>query len=282
MYDSSPGISIRPLDSMAEYHACEELQRRVWAMPDDLDVVPLHLLLSVQKGGGVLLGAYQGDQLVGFVFGFPGLTARGRLKHCSHMMAVTPELQSRGIGHQLKLAQRQAVREQGLDLVTWTYDPLESLNAYLNIAKLGTICRTYIQDLYGPMTDGLNAGMPSDRFQVEWWVSEPRVERRLGGGSPLPQLDAISKVNITQHTAAGLLSPGRYDLSLGEGELAVEIPADYRGIKLADPPLALEWRQGTRQIFESYFAKGFAVTDFVSRRDDHDQGRRSYYLLTLR
>ena len=139
-------------------------------MPDGLEVLPVHLMVAVPRNGGLLLGAFDGDDLVGYVFGFPGITAGGKLKHCSHMMGVAPGCQVRGIGYQLKLAQREHLLARGCDLVTWTYDPLASRNAYLNLAKLGVVCRTYLQDYYGPMTDGLNAGLPADRLQVDWWI----------------------------------------------------------------------------------------------------------------
>jgi chorismate synthase len=135
-------IVIRSLETVAEYHACESLQHQVWAMPDDLEVVPLHILMPVQSHGGLLLGAFDGDALVGFVFGYLGMTQEGALKHCSHMMGVAPVYQSAGIGYQLKRAQREHALAQGHDLVTWTYDPLQSRNAYLNIRKLGAVCRT--------------------------------------------------------------------------------------------------------------------------------------------
>ncbi len=269
-------ITIRPVATLDEYRACEDLQRRVWAMPDDLDVVPLHLLLTAQKNGGLLLGAFAGAEMIGFVFGFPGLTPEGKVKHCSHMMGIAPGHQSKGLGYRLKLAQRAFVLEQGLDLITWTYDPLESRNAYLNIHKLGAVCRTYRRDLYGPMSDGLNAGLPSDRFQVEWWIAEGHVERRLAGeAAPWPEETVPA---LTAHrTAAGLPAPDVRTLDASSPAVQVEIPAEYQAIKAADPALAMEWRLTTRQVFEHYFAAGYRVVDFASRVAAGE--RRSFYLL---
>jgi predicted GNAT superfamily acetyltransferase len=269
-------ISIRPL-RFSEYHACEVLQRQVWAMPDDLDVVPLHLLMSVQKQGGLLLGAFDGDNLVGFVFGFPGFQEDGHVKHCSHMMGVASAYRSQGIGYRLKLAQRESILSQGLDLVTWTYDPLESRNAHLNIRKLGAVCRTYIRDLYGPMTDALNVGLPSDRFQVEWWAGSDRVGLRLRGESLQPPLSLMEKANSTELDGEDPLAPGALVLDIDAEMIAVEIPADYQAIKAAEPDLALEWRLATRQVFETYFRAGYVIDDFVS---DRVLGlRRSFYVL---
>ena len=182
------GISIKRLTTIQQFHQCEELQRRVWGM-SDTDVVPLHLLLTVQKNGGLVLGAFdEGGRMIGCLFGFLGArdaTAQ-QLKHCSHMMGVLEGWRGRGVGYQLKLAQREHALAQGLELVTWTYDPLESLNAALNIGKLGVVCRTYFRDLYGEMEDGLNVGLSSDRFQVEWWVASQRVAHRLAAPSSSP------------------------------------------------------------------------------------------------
>jgi chorismate synthase len=270
-------ISIRPLETMEDFRACEDLQRRVWALPDNLDVVPLHLLVAVQRSGGLLLGAFDGEEIVGFVFGFLGSAAGKRLKHSSHMMGVAPGYQGLGIGYRLKLAQREHALEDGLDLVTWTYDPLESRNAYLNIHKLGALCRTYIRDYYGPMTDGLNVGLPSDRFQVEWWIASKSVARRLAGESSARVSGSAFLVNATAHTVEGLLMPGSLILDADAPLIQLEIPADYQAIKVADPGLALTWRLVTRQVFEAYFLAGYTVVDFLGR--SVAGGRLSYYVL---
>lgn len=270
-------ISIRPLQSIDEFHACETLQYRVWAMSDDLEVVPLHLMLPVQRNGGLLLGAFDGGDLVGFLFGFPAYDTEGRPKHCSHMMGVDSRYQGTGIGYRLKLAQREFVLDQGLDLVTWTYDPLESRNAYLNIHKLGAVCRTYLRDYYGSLADGLNAGMPSDRFQVEWWIESEQLGRRLSGQISEWTSDSVLQVIATGHTSGGFLTPGLLTLDADPPVLQVEIPANYQAIRAAEPALALEWRLTLRQVFEACFAAGYTVVDFVSHQAKSD--RRSFYVL---
>lgn len=270
-------ILIRPLSSLDEYVACEELQRRVWAMPDDLEVVPLHLLVAVHRNGGLLQGAFAGGELIGFVFGFPGYTKEGRAKHCSHMMGVALGYQSAGIGYRLKLAQRDFALAQGVDLVTWTYDPLESRNAYLNIHKLGTVSQTYVRDYYGPLADGLSAGLPSDRFQVDWWIASGPMEQRRADRTAEPHADGGHWVNETGRTAAGLLTPGTLRLEAEAPLVQVEIPSDYQSIKATDSDLALAWRLATREIFEFYFARGYSVIDFCSRLVE--ETRRSFYIL---
>ncbi len=155
--------SIRLLETAEEMAEVESLQSLVWS-PSDLDVVPKDLMLAVVHNGGLAIGAFAENKLIGVVFGFPGFydTPDGpRIKHHSHLLAVHPEWRSEGIGFALKRAQWQMVRKQGIDRITWTFDPLLSRNAHLNIARLGAVCNTYIQSAYGKMEDGLNAGLDS-------------------------------------------------------------------------------------------------------------------------
>ena len=266
-------VEVRPLQTREEFLECERLQRRVWAMPDDRDVIPLHLLLSAQRDGALVLGAFDERSLVGLLFGYLGLTAAGRLKHCSHLMGIAPEVQGRGVGYRLKIAQREFALAQGCDLVTWTYDPLESRNASLNIRKLGATCRTYFRDYYGPMEDGLNRGLPSDRFQVDWWIASARVKERLAGG-PAAQLapeDAGFLAAVPQGDDD--CAPGRVLECPSGDRVWVRIPTRFQAVRKS-PALAAEWRADTRRVFEERFSSGFAVTNFVCR-----QGR-AFYLLT--
>lgn len=270
-------VEIRPLVTIGEVRACEEIQLRTWRMPDYREVVPLNMLVAAARGGGLLLGAFDGDELVGFVFGFPGVTAEGRPKHYSHLLSVLPEFEGRGIGRQLKLAQRQTILARGLDLITWTYDPLEARNAFLNLARLGAVCRTYIRDLYGALADGLNAGLPTDRFEVEWCLASRRVAQHLARADAWPSADAVV-ANATQPVQCGFREPGPMALGLDEPIIQIEIPADYQAMKAGAPGLALEWRLAARELFEAYFSGGYSAVDFCSR--PADGVRRSYYILT--
>ena len=282
-------IDIRFIETVAECHAVEDLQRQVW-QGDDLEVVPLHLLITVAHNGGVLLGAWDDDKLVGFVFGFLGADegeahrpAMTRLKHCSHMMGILPDYRDQGLGYKLKLAQRNAVLKEGIRLITWTFDPLESRNANLNIARLGAVCKTYKREVYGQMADILNVGLPSDRFQVDWWITSQRVKQRLSGDRPRLTYRSFTSagtpvVNPTRPNSDGLpVMIENVTEPLGALGL-VEIPADFQAIKAADNDLAREWKARTRSIFESAFETGYIVTDFVYETID---GRpRAFYVLS--
>jgi len=277
-----PAPVIRLLEAPEDMSAVEDLQRAVWP-GSETDVVPAHVFITAVHNGGLVIGAFAGDQLVGFVFGFPGLESSPdgpRPKHCSHMMGIHPDQRDSGIGFALKRAQWQMVRHQGLDHITWTYDPLLSRNAYLNIAKLGAVCNTYRRSEYGDMRDGLNAGLPSDRFQVDWWVHTRRVERRLSKRARRPlKLDNFSEAELrplySLHDQADRWPRPPEHFSPLEGKLALaEIPSDFNALKEADFSLARDWRFFSRELFETAFAAGYIVTDFV-----YDQSR-SLYVLT--
>lgn len=267
-------VTISPIHAHAGYHTVEQLQRQVWGL-DDMEVVPLHLLLTVTKNGGLLLGAWDGDQLVGFVFGFPGLASDGTLKHCSHMAGVLPAYRGQHIGYRLKLAQREQVLAQGIRLVTWTYDPLESRNAALNLHKLGATSQTYLPDLYGPMRDALNAGLASDRLQVDWILDSPAVLERLQGAPQLTldELCAAGTAVWNEPRPGLLLRPSEAVSPLPADRLLLCIPADFQAVKHADPGLARAWRLHTRALFQEAFGAGFTAVDLLAGGD------RCYYLL---
>jgi predicted GNAT superfamily acetyltransferase len=278
-------LDIRPLHTAEEMNQVEALQQVVWP-GDDLAIVPAHVLLTAAHNGGLVAGACAGERLAGFVFGFLGFhetePAR-RLKHCSHMLGVHPDFRSAGVGHALKTYQREHVLRQRLDLITWTYDPLLARNAQLNIAKLGAVCTTYLPDLYGPMRDSLNAGLPSDRFQVEWWITTRRVADRLGGAPGdrprLADLSAACAVWLNPPSSDGVPQPPNpdADASTNASPVLIEIPADFLALKAADPALALRWRLGTRAAFQALFRQGYVVTDF---RHEPRPTPRAVYVLT--
>ncbi len=282
-----PEFTIRPLESIEDYRACEEIQRQVWG-PGDAEVVPLNMLSAVKRNGGIALGAFVDERLVGFVFGFLGTSERFgpeapatvKLKHHSHMLAVLPQWRDEGVGYALKLAQREAARAQGLRLMTWTYDPLESRNALLNISKLGAVCSTYYRDYYGPMRDELNVGLPSDRFQVDWYIASKRVAKRLeasrGRLERQHYTDAGAMILNPATFGAQFPRPSEQVVELFTSMALVEIPADFQSLKRADPTLALAWRMQTRRIFERAFSHGYMVTDYVFESNP----RRGFYVLT--
>ncbi len=272
-------IAIRPIETQAEYHAVEQLQRDIWGA-SDIEIVAFETLMTAHKNGGVMLGAFDAvdgsDRLVGFVFGFVGLTPDGELKHCSHIAGVLEDYRDRQVGYALKLRQREIVLAQGIELITWTFDPLESRNARFNFHKLGVTCNTYLQNWYGEMRDRLNAGLPSDRFQVDWRIGDARVERRLRGEGEdrrVADLLAAGVPLINPPAEDRLLRPPESALPIEGERLLIQIPADFQSLKAADRDLALAWRLHTRALFEEAFAKGYVAVDLLV------EDGRSFYSL---
>jgi predicted GNAT superfamily acetyltransferase len=201
----------------------EELQKEVWGIPD-LDVVPLTHLVAAKEAGGVLIGAFDGDTLVGFVYGFPSFE-HGKLAHHSHMLAVKPAYRNFDLGRRLKFAQRDHVKAQGIELISWTFDPLQSLNAHFNFNKLGVIADRYLQDFYGEDAASFLHQTGTDRLWVSWFISRER-------GEPM----------------------------VGEDPIAIEIPPDINALPRE---MALKWRAETRRAFTEALKAGYIVTSFV-------------------
>jgi predicted GNAT superfamily acetyltransferase len=267
-------ISIRPVTTIEECQAIEQLNIQIWGTVDR-DVNPSHILLIIAKEGGLVLLALDDEQPIGFSLGLLGLTEQNRLKIVSHMTGVLPQYQSSGVGYQLKLAQRQAALARGFDLITWTFDPLQGRNAYLNLNKLGAVCNTYLRHLYGDMPDALNRGMPSDRFRVDWWIASPHVEARLARPMDALQADspAYPLINPTTLSEQGFLAPPTTFDPPDSPLCLVQIPPDFPTLRAAAPNLAVRWRLHTREIFEAYFIAGYTIVD-LRRGED-----RNFYLL---
>jgi len=282
-------IDIRPLTKVEEVTQLEALQLIVWP-GSEADVVPGHMMLAIARNGGLMLGAFHEDQLVGFVLGFigtddesPDRPAMARLKHHSHMMGVHPEYRDEGMGVALKLAQRDFTSKQGIRLITWTYDPLQSRNAYVNIHRLGVVCRKYHREAYREMRDGLNVGYPSDRFEVEWWITSPRVKTRVSGSRETLDLanylgGGVKNINPASLGPDEMLWPTDEILPMSETMMLIEIPSNIAELKEKDPELANQWRMHTRVLFEEAFSKSYIVTDFIYLKGELIP--RSYYVLS--
>lgn len=265
-------IVIRPVKSADEYHAAEQIQRVAWPSKDGIEVIPFPFLLTAQKNGGLVLGAFIDDELIGFVFGILGRTPKGQWKQSSHLLAVLPQHRTSGVGEQLKWAQRNFVLQQGLDHITWTMDPLEGINAALNFRKLGVVCNRYLRNLYGDMQDGLNQGLPTDRFEVDWQLSSPHIETCLNQPAELRQRAELDGANAfpVNHLdwSEKFPSCSKPILDATDPILSVIVPESFQAIKAHSMELAAVWREHTRSIFEAYFASGYMATDFLSQKRD--------------
>lgn len=251
-------IVIRDIDTHDEMRMVEDLQKEVWDL-SDRDVVPLSQLAATINSGGVLLGGFDGNVLVGFVYGFLGME-NGVFVHHSHMLAVRPEYRSHDVGFRLKLQQRELVIRQGIGVMSWTFDPLQSLNAYFNFNKLGVVADRYFVDFYGNDASSVLHRNGTDRLWVTWNLTSERVVARLertntsGWTSNLPALVEIGENDIP-------VSDAFNDAISGSG-VVIEIPADINTIERENRELAAEWRSATRAAFSEAIGRGFTVQEF--------------------
>ena len=271
-------IVIRSVKSIEGCQHFQMLQQLVWSSVDD-DIVPTHVLVTVVKNGGGLLGAYaeggpaETGGMVGAAFWWPGIdeaagdpdSMEPQIKACSHIVGVLPGWQGKRIGLRLKLAQREVVLAQGAtDWITWTYDPLYRANGVFNIHRLGATCNTYMRDIYGAMQDALNRGVPSDRCQVDWRLNSPHVLSDISPQRVRPAWH-IDDFHIlpTDPRMDGLAAPVDVALVLDGAPLAAPIPDDIAAIRAADGALSLDWRLYMRGIFEQAFPAGYTMVDCI-------------------
>lgn len=264
-------ITIRAVDGEAEVHAVEELQKEAWGIPD-LDVVPLTQLMAAKEAGGVLIGAFDGETLVGFVYGFPSFEL-GELAHHSHMLAVKTAYRNYDLGRRLKLAQREHVIAQGIELISWTFDPLQSLNAHFNFGKLGVWADRYFVNFYGEDAPSFLHQTGTDRLWVSWLVSSERVKERLSGSS----YSAPSSLGPSLVQAEADDSSRRTDLDAGLARdlAAIEIPSN---IDALPRETGLRWREDTRWAFTEALKAGYIVDAFV--RETRGDKRIGKYILS--
>jgi len=236
-------VTLRKLREPEEMQVCVDLQKAVWGF-SDVELVPHRLFVVASRTGGQVIGAFDGERAIGFVLAFAAYRS-GELYLHSHMAAVLPEYQNRGIGRELKLAQREDALSRDLNLIEWTFDPLQLRNAHFNIARLGAIVREYLPNVYGRTTSPLHHGLPTDRLVAQWWIREPRVQQILTQELSLP--------------------PAARE--------QVSVPRNVLEICEHEPTKAKELQSQVRDEFQRFFAEALAVTGFDL--DEHS----GHYLL---
>ena len=258
-------IIIRDCSGHEELRAVEQLQKEIWGI-SDLDVVPLTQLVAVQATGGVLLGAFDGEELVGFVYGFVGYE-EGQANHHSHMLAVKNSYRDRNLGSRLKIAQAKHVLEQGIKTMTWTFDPLQSLNAYINFSKLGVFSNRYWINFYGEQAESFLHQTGTDRLFVTWKL-EDHFDSRRSEKSDLREhhegVVPLVKVGTDEFPLSS-----DFDEGLDKDLCLIEIPVNINEIVDRDPELSIKWREATRKAFTEAMKRRFLVENFfrVVRND---------------
>lgn len=270
-------MDIRPLTTIEECQEVAVLERDIWGFSDSLDVVPPSVLIVSVRRGAILLGAFDGSEMIGFVYSWPGIKDR-RVMQWSHMLGVVASARESGAGARLKLAQREAALEQGIDLIEWTFDPMQATNAHFNFAKLGVVVEDYEENIYGDSSSPLHYGTPTDRFVAAWHIRRPHVERRINAwGQPTVRDQSLSGAVLVNPSieSRSSLTPGPADLSRDDRRLLVEIPTGFSEMQRSNSSLALAWRMATREIFQHYLSRHYRIVDFFLSRE----AGRGHYLL---
>jgi len=271
MSGSTPKVRIRPLIRREDFEACVAIQREVWGH-GDLDITPVHNFCSSVHTGGILLGAFVGGRAAGYAYSFPSHFSRARTQH-SHHLAVLPAYRGLGLGKILKWAQRDEALKRGIEVLTWTYDPMLALNANLNLHVLGAVGKTYLRNFYGETPALLlDEGIPTDRLLVEWKIGSARVEARTKGAPPAPDPGRLPKA--VERESGGVfpaIVPARPNLRLEVRRLLIEIPKNTRELEKGTGLIA-SWQAAVRKAFETYFKRGYRLDDFIF-------GDPSFYVL---
>ncbi len=282
-------VTIRNLGTIEEFREVVNLEHAIWGYTDSSDVVTVPVFIFTVKRGAILIGAFDAsNRLVGFAYAVVGMK-EGRPMLWSHMTGVLPEYRG-GLGYQLKLEQRSRALAQGYELIEWTFDPMQAMNAHLNFAKLGGVVEEYAENFYGESTSALHRGTPTDRLIVSWRIGEPHVVRRLEPAFAEASTSAKATVDETAGKQTSSLQARSHevaeapvvnvtamdgdwrevktiDLTVAERRLWIEIPTGFTQMQQQSPERALQWRLHVRQMFQAYFAKGYRAVDFVLQRE---------------
>ncbi len=280
-------IVIREPSIPDDYRKLMDVQLEIWGMPDYSEAVTYHMLMASHRNGGIVLGAFEepSGRAVGLIYTVPAYKD-GKLYMYSHLAGVIPEYRYLGIGKIMKIFQRRIAIEKGYYLIEWTYDPLQSSNAYFNIVKMGVIIRKFYINYYGELQDEINRGMPTDRFIAEWYIRSPRVKAIIEENKKktityenLLELDPHIATNVEIKNNKPILI--NTSLSNKKDLVVIEIPGDINELKKKDLELVLDWRIKLRKVFEYYLnTQGYIVTGFITMVKEGL--RRSFYILWRR
>src|SRR5690625_4668928 len=254
-------IEIRSIETLEELKSMQQVEKSVWQMP----TIPIHQTYTALNNGGVILGAYDKDKIIGFLYSFPGFDGE-KPYLCSHMLGIMADYRKDGLGKRKKLKQAEIAKQKGLSKITCTFDALESLNAYLNLHKLGAVGSRYKENHYGYMNDDLTQGLPTDRIQIDWILENENLSKAVSIEREKVLLDSKKNQPILKDAFSKELSSGE--------DWFVAIPANFQKMKVGDFDLAKAWRYQTRKVFQALFSEGYAATDLIRH---HEDGTCYYY-----
>jgi len=254
----SENVTMRVLQTMEEFAIVVELQQKIWGMAKQDTVTP-YIMNAMSHNGGSIIAAEIDGQMVGFCLGFAGKRDASVLLW-SHMAGVLPEYQGRSIGFLLKQEQRTWALENGYDTISWTFDPLQRGNANFNLKHLGAIANTYHVNLYGEMTDAINAGLASDRLEATWHLHDEHVATLAEGVSPSPNEETFPDEAFLVRASDDIIAQ---PTSLTSDTYCIEIPYHISELKKHDKPQAIQWQLTVRQAMLAAFEQGYAARDFI-------------------
>ena len=268
-------LTLRSLASQEDYDRCLTLEKKTWG-PDFSECVPTSMLMINQKVGGISAGAFAEDgSMAALIYGLTGFY-QSRPSHWSHIMAVAEEYKNLGLGIEMKRYQRECLLAAGVDHMRWTYDPLESRNAHLNLNRLGALPVEYVHDIYGPGdSSGLHAGIGTDRFIVYWDLTGERTRDILADGGLRVDREWWSLVPVINIDGSGHPLRAHFELP-AEAAVRVAVPDNIQAAKQGGPDAGMHWRSCTRRALAGYMGRGYKVCNFF--RDP--SGGLSYYGLT--
>jgi len=262
-------IFIRDLKTIEEFRQVIDLEREIWGYTDSADMVGVPVFIFTVHRGATLIGAFEpGGKMVGFAYAVVGMK-QGRPMMWSHMAGVLPAFRG-GLGYRLKLAQRDRALAAGYDLIEWTFDPMQAMNAHFNFAKLGGIVEEYEENFYGESTSALHKGTPTDRVVLSWRINAPHVVRRLEQPGELrARAHEVSDAPVANTTRmeGEWRKTTKIDLTIDDRRVWIEIPTGFTEMLQRAPDRALAWRIDVRQMFQHYLSKGYRAVDFVLQRE---------------
>ena len=255
-------VTVRRACSPQDISQAVAVQASAWGSRDYRDVAPAHVLKALCDNGGIVLGAFEGDRLIGVSYGWM-VADKGYFY--SHATGVSSGSKYKGVGYMLKLKQREEVLSRGVNLIKWTFDPLQSLNSYFNLEKLGVIARSYVVNYYGEMEDDINRGLGSDRVIAEWWLDSKRVELSIKGKGRTPEAERLLELGgeiALDYDGPGGIQPSQPRIDLDSDIIMVGLPESISELRDRRFEAAVMWRKASRSVYSSYMSSGYVMVGF--------------------
>ncbi|MDP8002765.1 MAG: hypothetical protein ACP5I6_02070 [Caldisphaera sp.] len=264
-------VKIRKIYDVRDLEKIVEIEKSAWGMPDYKETTPVHVLKAINENGGLIIGAYDKETMIGFSMGW--IVGCGESQYFySHMTGVLEDKKYKNIGYQLKLYQREEVLKMGIKVIKWTFDPLQGLNLNFNLEKLGAIARIYKENYYGNIRDSINEGLDTDRFEAEWYISSNYVLNKLRSALKTPSIEELTKKDINialdRSIESNIEIPIRKNFDLKK-IILIAIPREISKIKNFDKNIANLWRSYTREAYKFYLSNGYIAVGFAKNKEKY-------------